>query len=195
MFFGFEAENIEDFALASQICQAEALKSIVESFRTDPARTGVMVWNLSDGWPLFGEGCIDYYGCRKLAYYYLRRSQQDLMITLSEVVNWRRGVVIVNDSQQLQDGMCRIISAESGEIKAEFSFSAAAGSVVSLPGFEDWVSNRDVYLIQWTTAEGVKGCNHFLAGMPVYDFGVYSQKYLPQIAALDGSFEEGKVAL
>lgn len=194
MFFGMEAENIEDFALASQICQAEALKTIMEKFRSEPEKTGVMIWNLADGWPLLGEGCIDYYLNKKLAYYYLRRSQQHLMLTLSEAVNWQREIIVVNDTVADVRGRCIVRCAGDGTVVAEKDFSASAGSVTKIPGFADNVSVQKVYLLQWETEAGGKGCNHYLAGMPCFDFCRYRNVWLGAIAALDDSFNAEDIA-
>ncbi|MDR1174162.1 MAG: hypothetical protein LBK83_01660, partial [Treponema sp.] len=73
--FGVIPERLEDFVLASQVSQAEAKKFFVELFRTQSHRSGIMWWNLIDGWPQFSDAVVDYYYNKKLAYYYLRQSQ------------------------------------------------------------------------------------------------------------------------
>ena len=53
--FGSTVPNtFEDFAMASQISQAEAKKYFIEKFRIEKwRRTGIIWWNLIDGWPQF----------------------------------------------------------------------------------------------------------------------------------------------
>ncbi len=73
--FGKESDNLEDFARASQISQAEAKKYFIERFRYDrESKGGLIWWNLVDGWPQISDAVVDYYGAKKLAYYYIKRS-------------------------------------------------------------------------------------------------------------------------
>ena len=77
--FGKSPQNLEDFSLESQICQAEALKFFIETARMNhPRQSGILWWNLIDNWPQFSDAVIDYYMTKKLAFYYIRRVQQPL---------------------------------------------------------------------------------------------------------------------
>jgi len=63
--FGEIPDNLEDFVLASQITQAEAMKYFIEHFRSTMwRRTGIIWWNLIDGWPQFSDSVVDYYSGR-----------------------------------------------------------------------------------------------------------------------------------
>jgi beta-mannosidase len=62
-------------------------------------RTGVLWWNLMDGWPQFSDAVVDYYFCKKLAYHFIRRSQMPLILTLREPKNWRQEIVACNDTR------------------------------------------------------------------------------------------------
>ncbi len=97
--FGAVPDNLDDFALASQISQAEAKKFFIEMFRTgQPNRTGIIWWNLIDGWPQFSDAVVDYYFRRKLAFYYIKRVQQPLILSMREPANWNLELVSVNDA-------------------------------------------------------------------------------------------------
>jgi beta-mannosidase len=49
--------------LASQISQAEADKFFIELSRMRKwQRTGILWWNLRDGWPIISDAVVDYYG-------------------------------------------------------------------------------------------------------------------------------------
>ena len=37
-----------------------------------------------DGWPQFSDAVVDYYFARKLAYYFIQRSQEPLCLVLQE---------------------------------------------------------------------------------------------------------------
>ena len=71
--FGSEPEDLNLYALQSQISQAEAKKYFIERFRvTKWRRTGIIWWNLIDGWPQISDAIVDWYGTKKLAYSYIK---------------------------------------------------------------------------------------------------------------------------
>ena len=83
--FGEVPDTLDDFALASQISQAEAMKFFIEMFRMgQPQRTGIIWWNLIDGWPQFSDAVVDYYFRKKLAFHYIRRAQQPVLLCMRE---------------------------------------------------------------------------------------------------------------
>ena len=83
--FGDVPEDLDDFILASQIVQAEADKFFIESWRARKwDRTGILWWNLRDGWPILSDAIVDYYNRKKLAYTYIQRSQADICAVVSE---------------------------------------------------------------------------------------------------------------
>ena len=60
--FGVVPDDLETFALASQITQAEAKKYFIEMTRLRKWRTsGILWWNVIDGWPQFSDAVVDYY--------------------------------------------------------------------------------------------------------------------------------------
>ncbi|MBQ1184033.1 MAG: glycoside hydrolase family 2, partial [Clostridia bacterium] len=83
--FGDVANDFETFSLASQISQAEAVKFFIERMRLGKWRyTGIIWWNLIDGWPQFSDAIVDYFYNKKVAYDYIKRSQQPVCIMFSE---------------------------------------------------------------------------------------------------------------
>ncbi len=83
--FGRRGDDLDEFARMSQISQAEAKKFFIERFRMDKwDKTGIIWWNLLDGWPQISDAVVDYYYTRKLAWHYIRRSQQPVCLMLSE---------------------------------------------------------------------------------------------------------------
>ncbi|GGI44239.1 hypothetical protein GCM10008018_06110 [Paenibacillus marchantiophytorum] len=75
--FGAIPDSLEDFILASQISQAEAKKFFIEMTLLKKWRkTGILWWNMIDGWPQFSDAVVDYYYGTKLAFHYIRRVQQ-----------------------------------------------------------------------------------------------------------------------
>lgn len=87
--FGRQPETLEDFILASQISQAEAKKFFIELTRYKKwRRCGVIWWNMIDGWPQFSDAVVSYDFIKKLAYYYIKRVQQDLCLMFDEIDGW-----------------------------------------------------------------------------------------------------------
>jgi beta-mannosidase len=83
--FGEIPEDLPTFALASQITQAEAKKYFIESTRLRKWQTsGILWWNLLDGWPQFSDAVVDYYFGKKLAYHYIRRAQCAVCVFISD---------------------------------------------------------------------------------------------------------------
>ncbi|MFR1758170.1 MAG: glycoside hydrolase family 2 protein, partial [Christensenellaceae bacterium] len=77
--------NLNDFALASQLSQAEAMKFFIERFRSQRGRrTGLIWWNIMDGWPQFSDAVVDYYGTKKLAFYAIAASSRPLQLMADE---------------------------------------------------------------------------------------------------------------
>ena len=77
--------SLEDFILASQISQAEAMKYFLERMKKDLNRNGgVIWWNIIDGWPQISDSVVDYYFSKKLAYYYIKRSQNSNLLMMNE---------------------------------------------------------------------------------------------------------------
>ena len=61
LLFGSVPDILDDFAAASQASQAETLKFFVELFRAAKwRRTGIIWWNMADGWPQFSDAVVDY---------------------------------------------------------------------------------------------------------------------------------------
>ena len=60
---------------------------------------GNMVWRLNDTWPMIYSSVIDYYLEPKIAYYYLRRAYEPVLVSLERTAD-RICVWVVNDSIQ-----------------------------------------------------------------------------------------------
>lgn len=94
----WEEAPFENIVLASQIVQAEGFKCAIERARHDvsPERSGIIWWNLVDGWPQVSDAVVDYYGRKKLAYDFIRRVQTPLLVSL---VAWPRSGVYLSEPQ------------------------------------------------------------------------------------------------
>jgi len=181
--FGKIPEDIEDFIMASQISQAEAKKFFIEMVRLKKwRRTGIIWWNMMDGWPQFSDAVVDYYFGKKLAYYYIKRVQQPICIMIDEPENWHLKVVVGNDSLEDANGQFKIWDADTKETLLEGDFTSKANENIELGLISVYHSDKKLLLIQWTLKGKVYG-NHYLLGFPGFSFYKYKE-WLGQIAKL-----------
>ena len=171
--FGKVPENLEEFALESQISQAEAMKYFIERFRTAKwRRTGIIWWNLIDGWPQFSDSVVDYYYRKKLAYYYIKRSQQPVCLMFAEPDNGYLKLIAANDlcsdtevEYTVKDLTDKKTVLSGKNLLNKFS-SIEIGKVI----FDN--SKPHFYHLIWYT-DGKKLENHYWSGTPPYDIDEY----------------------
>jgi beta-mannosidase len=170
--FGTAPDSLDEFVHASQACQAEALKFFIEFFRAGKwRRTGILWWNLIDGWPQISDALVDYYFRRKLAYETVKRVQAPLHLLLREQASGGHDLVAVNDNRADVAVEYRVTDLESGRTLAEGGAIAEGDAVTSLAR----VAARDaqaMYLLDWTSAAG-PGRSHYLAGRPPFELATY----------------------
>jgi beta-mannosidase len=174
LLFGFRPKTLEDFVAASQSTQAEAMKYFVEKFRGERfRRTGIIWWNVRDGWPIVSDAIVDYYNSKKLAYTYLWNAQR----TVCVLVNDEEGGVLplraVNDSFTPAEGKVKVTDVESGRVLYNGKFSVGSNDrslVATLPV----PTGQGVLLIEYETG-GQRFRNHYLYGAPPFDFKSYQR--------------------
>ncbi len=163
--------TLEDFALRSQISQAEAKKFFIEHFRCGKwRRTGIIWWNLIDGWPQVSDAVVDWYGVKKLAYSYIRRSQAPFLMTFDEPADGKITLKAANDLQKDIAVAYSVTNLTDGRLLLSGECTVAPNSVSSVAEITE--EKNAFYLIRWTgDAEGV---NHYAAD--IYhglDFDLY----------------------
>ena len=173
--FGKIPDNLEDFAFASQVSQAEAKKFFIERFRyTKWRRTGIIWWNLIDGWPQFSDAIVDYYFDRKLAYDYIKRVQQPLCLMLREPSDWGQELTASNDTRKDIPITYTLKDVDTEEVVASGSATAAADSVTVIGKIPFFQSQKRFYVIEWESAYGA-GKNTYLSGYPPFDISKYRE--------------------
>ena len=191
--FGADAENLDDFALMSQISQAEAKKFFIEMVRLQKwRRTGVLWWNLIDGWPQFSDAVVDYYYGKKLAYHYIRRVQTPVCLMVSEPADGQVRVVAGNDSQRDAAGAYRVWDADTNQLLLESDFQAPANANLDLGTVSVAPGEQRLFLLEWTL-DGQRYGNHYHLGNPPFSYARYRQ-WLPAIAALPREFDPHVIA-
>ena len=79
--------NLDRFAYASQLLQAQAMQYGVEHWRRNRAGArcmGAVVWQLNDIWPVVSWASIDYFGRWKALHYYEKRFFAPVLISCHE---------------------------------------------------------------------------------------------------------------
>jgi beta-mannosidase len=193
--FGAIPDNLEDFALASQVTQAEAVKFFIESTRLRKWQTsGILWWNLIDGWPQFSDAVVDYYFGKKLAFHYIQRSQAPVCVMIGEAGSGKYlPVVACNDT--LQPAEVHFWVTSVGDLGGRGQESLVIEGAGTIPANQNWqvgqirtyASDQRLYLIKYEV-DGHPLSNHYLAGLPPFSLEVY-RGWLKQIAALSGRFK------
>ncbi|MGI6238728.1 MAG: glycoside hydrolase family 2 protein [Christensenellales bacterium] len=169
IFFGDVPDTLEAFSLYSQVVQAEAKKFFIERTRIKKwRRTGIIWWNMLDGWPQISDAVVDYYFTKKRAFSYIKRVQQPVVIMLDELSDWGHAVVLGNDSRASHDVEYRLTDADTGEVLLQGSAHSPANENVSLGAIRVLAGEQRLILIEWTV-DGVRGFNHYITGFPHFD--------------------------
>ena len=169
--FGEVPEELEDFIFASQSVQAEADKFFVERWRGGrPYRTGIIWWNIRDGWPLLSAAVCDYYGGKKLAFSYLKTSHQDVLCLIDDTAEGR---VLKVDNCTLTpvEGEVKVSDVASGRTLWKGGFRAEANTATAIAPVDPG-AGQGVLLIEYTV-DGVRRVNHYLYGEPPFRLADY----------------------
>ena len=171
--FGQQPQDLNTFAYQSQISQAEAKKYFIERFRVSKwRRTGIIWWNLIDGWPQISDAVVDYYGYKKIAYHYIKRSQQPLCFIFDEPSDSKLPLYVVNDLQQDKKVRYSVTDVTTGEKLVESTITAKADSVTAVWNKDMIEGEKHFYIIEWEF-DGVKGKNHYFTNIIDIDYESY----------------------
>ncbi len=186
--FGSIPEDLDSFVLASQISQAEAKKFFIEYTRARKwATSGLIWWNVLDGWPQFSDAVVDYYFSKKLAYHYIWRSQRPVLVMLGEAGSGKYlPVIACNDTNRPADVQYCVREAGSGETVSQGQIHLPAGQTWQAYRIRGYASDQRLYLIEWQVGEEHFG-NHYLSGTPPFDLERY-REWLVEIARLPRAF-------
>lgn len=167
--FGGEAGSLEEFSLLSQISQAEAKKYFIERFRIGKwRRTGIIWWNVIDGCPQFSDAVVDYYFDKKLAYYYIKKSQQRVALMCDEPDgDGCVRLVGVNDCAAAKHIHYRVVDVVDGTAASEADVLLPGDSSIEI-GLLDTKGRTAFYDMEWTVDS--RSCrNHYVAWEAPFD--------------------------
>jgi len=174
--FGDLPKGLDNFIFASQAVQAEAMKFFIELWRMDKFRkTGIIWWNLRDGWPILSDAIVDYYNTRKLAYYYIKKVQTNVCVMIGDSREGNHPVVAVNDTREAVSGSVTVRDADTGAIifSSEFDVEANGKTVIgNIPG----MIKQAMWLIDFS-AGNEKYTNHYLNGSAPFRLDDYFRWY------------------
>ena len=115
-----EPKDFASFLYASEVLQAEGIKTGAEGFRRDRPRTmGSIYWQLNDCWPVASWSSIDSEGRWKALQYYARRFYAPVLVSPA-VENGALAVYVVSDRTKSEDGKLHLrIMNFSGQVIRE----------------------------------------------------------------------------
>ncbi len=168
--FGEIPQELTRFALASQLVQAEAMKFFVEMYRIGKGRrSGILWWNLLDGWPQLSDAVVDYYFRRKQAYFALEMSQRPVCLMFGEMGDWGMQLHGINDRREARTVRYRVTDLfAQGAVVAQGTAMLGADSAQDIDYVPFSVAKQALFLIEWESEEGA-GRNYYLAGSPRFD--------------------------
>ena len=174
--FGEVPTDLDRFIFASQVVQAEAKKFFIEFWRYDKfRRTGILWWNLRDGWPIISDAITDYYFGKKLAYYYIKRVQYDACVMILDADNGNHPVVAVNDTRTEKQGSVVVKDLNTKEVIFSNKFTIPVNGK-TLVGNIPQNNQQSMWLIEYTI-ENEKFVNHYLAGKAPFKLKDYDEWY------------------
>jgi beta-mannosidase len=165
--------DLDSFAKASQISQAEAKKYFIERFRvTKWRRTGIIWWNLIDGCPQISDAVVDYYYCKKLAYHYIKRSQEPLALIFYEPKDGVLTLYAVNDFARDSEFTYKVTDMTEGAVVLEGKGFAPADASTALCSLGIREDEKHFYLVEWNDG-GKSYSNHYMTNIKDIDFSEY----------------------
>lgn len=168
LMFGAGNFSLEEFSFLSQFTQAEALKFMIEQTRIKKwRRTGLIWWNMLDGWPQISDSVVDWYFVKKRAYAAVARAQEAISVIVGEVRGWYQGVMVSNDSRTDADVSVLIKDADSGETVYSDEVRSKANETTEIGEFRVMPSKQRLLLINYTV-NGERRVSHYLCGYPPF---------------------------
>ena len=174
LLFGTVSNKLEDFATASQIVQAEAMTYFIERWRGGKFdKSGIIWWNVKDGWPIISDAVVDYYGGKKLAYHFIKNVQHNACVFLNDAQDGFYPLVAVNDTRKPVNGKVSVSDVKSGKVYYQGEFFVDVNGKTIITNIPE-IQGQGILLIQYEV-DGKKELNHYLYGQPPFDFSEYKK--------------------
>ena len=171
--FGKAEGKFDNFVRQSQISQAEAKKYFIEKFRIGKGkRTGIIWWNLLDGWPQISDAVVDYYYNRKLAYHYIKRSQQPVCLMFDEPENGGIRLIAVNDLPGDKEISYTVRRFSDDAVVLSGCCKVAADTAQTVDNITIGENEKVFYYIE-RSVEGKICKNHYFTNILDIDYSAY----------------------
>ena len=171
--FDEEPTELDRFAKTSQASQAEAMKFFVERFRSGKwTRTGIIWWNLIDGWPQFSDAVVDYYYARKLAYSVIKRSQQPVCLMFREPADGKLALVGANEHLEDITVSYRVTDLKTGSVAAQGTAFLPKNSASTIAFTDHRTDGMHFYVMEWYYGDR-SGKNYYVSAEAPYSFDEY----------------------
>lgn len=174
-FFDRQIDKLNPFCRQTQIVQAEYLKSVIENARASGKSGNGIIWNsLCDGWPCVSDSVTDYYYVRKLAYFYVKRSQSPLVLVFAKSAEDDTFELHAVNDLQYGDEITYVVKdlTESGKIVASGMAEIAPDSNTVIEKVR--LAKNGFYLISWTPRTGRSISNHFFVNEGGIEYNSYT---------------------
>ena len=168
LMFGEIPEDLELFSVLSQFTQAEAIKFFIERTRIKKwRRTGIIWWNMIDGWPQISDAVVDWYYDKKRAFETIRRVQVPVCVMIDEPRDWYNDIVIGNDSRECKQVCVDITDADTNRLLFSGEFLSPANQNIIIGSLRGLSTVQSCLIIIWVI-DGIKYRSHYLCGFPAY---------------------------
>ena len=152
------------------------IRQAIESFLAQKWRkSGIIWWNLIDGYPQFSDALVDYYFNKKLAFEFVKRLQQPLCLIIDDQMTLR----IINNTENESFAKYKVTNLSDGAIVAQGSMCVGYNANTKVCKIDYPVNKGDVLFIEWDYCSsgivgGRSGINHYLCGEPPFDLEKYA---------------------
>ena len=149
------------------------VKSFIERFRINKwKKTGIIWWNLIDGWPQFSDAIVDYYFTKKLAYHYIKRSQNPICLMFDEPKNDKISLYAVNEFPKSQKVAYTVTDLTENTVVKEGKAIAEKESSVCICDMPIKPDEKHFYFIEWEI-NGKRYSNHYMTNIREIDYKRY----------------------
>ena len=153
-------KDFENYIYVSQLLQADGMKTAMEAHRrAKPYCMGTLYWQLNDCWPVTSWSSVDYYGNWKAFQYQVKRSYENVLISVNEEDAFYKVYVVNDNLQRYSDKIVLELISFDGKslwnISKEIHVGENSSSVVfEIPkvDFSNFDLRQAVLKVQFTNA-------------------------------------------
>ena len=135
-------------------------------------RTGIIWWNLLDGWPQFSDAVVDYYYARKLAYFVIKRAQQPICLMFREPSDGKLELVGANEYLEDVTVSYRVTDLKTNTVAAQGTAFLPKNGATTIAYTNHLIDGMHFYVMEWTCGKH-SGKNYYVCAPAPYSFDEY----------------------